>query len=195
MKTLVLSTLFFFSAFVSSAQSSAAIHNVSVNSNNFSPSTLTDVQVGDIIRWTLNGGSHTTTSVSIPAGAATWDYTFSGAGDTFDYTVTEEGTYTYECRFHGGMTGSFATSLVGLSNQNSTIFSTFPVPFNDFIIINHPVNTGVKLIDTYGRVIFTEDASSKEVTGIDTYHLDKGIYILILKNTDGTVTTKKVLKN
>lgn len=82
------------------------IHEVTVSDNVFTPASLT-VLVGDQVRWTLSEGSHTTTSSSVPAGAATWDYTFTGPGNTFTYNVTAPGSYNYSCTFHPGMDGSF----------------------------------------------------------------------------------------
>jgi len=83
--------------------------NVDVGNFYFSPVSF-DVAVGDTIIWTLIDGTHTTTSTTVPVGAATWDYTFSGPGDTFTYIVTVAGLYEYICSFHPTtMIGSFAT--------------------------------------------------------------------------------------
>ncbi len=85
--------------------------NVNVDNNFFDPVSF-DVQVGDTITWTLVNGTHTTTSSSVPVGAATWDYTFSGAGDTYSYVVTVEGVYEYGCTFHPDMKASFSTQVL-----------------------------------------------------------------------------------
>ena len=79
---------------------------VNVMNNFFDPANFT-VQVGDIVKWTLVEGHHSTTSNSIPAGAAPWNYTFAATGDTYTYEVTVEGIYNYECIFHSGMNGTF----------------------------------------------------------------------------------------
>jgi len=112
---------------------------VDVMNNFFDPADFT-VQVGDVIKWTLMESMHTTTSNSIPSGAASWDYTFSGIGDSFIYEVTEVGFYNYECLFHPGMNGSF-TAL-----DNTTFL--FTVTLNDgwnMVSIPglHPVNQNV----------------------------------------------------
>ncbi|MFP5470644.1 MAG: T9SS type A sorting domain-containing protein [Bacteroidia bacterium] len=190
MKTFSISLLF--SLFLFSVY--AATHEIGVNSNNFSPSSITTVQVGDIIRWTLNGGSHTTTSTSVPSGAATWNHTFSGAGDTFEYTVTVAGNYTYECSFHGGMTGSFTASTLSIDNQESIAVSVFPVPFSDFIVVNHPPRTTLELVNVYGKTILSQNNPSQEVSGFDTYTLDGGIYFLIFKSDKGAIEIRKILK-
>jgi plastocyanin len=84
---------------------------VSVLAMSFSPASV-NVNVGDQIKWTLMSGSHTTSSMVIPAGAASWNYTFTGIGDTYVYNVAVPGNYTYECLFHPGMTGSFNAASV-----------------------------------------------------------------------------------
>src|SRR6476660_6284188 len=80
-------------------QSKATTWNVDVDDFQFSPSSL-NVIVGDVIHWVWVGGTHTTTSVTIPALAVTWDSPMDAGNTTFDYTVTQAGTYSYKCTFH-----------------------------------------------------------------------------------------------
>ena len=91
--------------------SKATTWNVDVQNFQFSPATL-NVAVGDVIHWVWVAGTHTTTSVTIPAGAATWDMPMDISNTTYDYTVTQPGVYSYQCNFHAflGMTGSFTAS-------------------------------------------------------------------------------------
>jgi plastocyanin len=88
--------------------------NVSVQNFTFSPSSLPNVNVGDTIRWVWVNGSHTTTSSSIPGGAATWDHPITTTNTSYEYPVTVAGTYNYVCTPHagGGMVGSFTASVV-----------------------------------------------------------------------------------
>jgi hypothetical protein len=90
----------------------AAIVNVNVGDDFFDPVSFT-IAVGDTIVWTVTGvNPHTTTSTSVPAGAATWNYTFTGAGDNFTYIVQVEGVYEYWCTVHGNlMRASFSTKV------------------------------------------------------------------------------------
>lgn len=57
-------------------------------------------QVGDTLVWTESGGTHTTTATTAPSGATKWDYTFTGAGDTYTYVLTVPGDYSYQCSNH-----------------------------------------------------------------------------------------------
>jgi plastocyanin len=88
----------------------ATTWNVSVANFQFTPSTL-NVTVGDVIHFVWVSGSHTTTSTSVPAGAATWNSNMNSVTTSFNYTVTVAGTYNYWCEIHApGMAGSFNAS-------------------------------------------------------------------------------------
>jgi plastocyanin len=103
----------------------AVTHTIQVGNYYFNPSSL-NVNVGDIVEWVWVNGSHTTTSSSIPAGAASWDHVINSSNQTFSYTVTAAGTYNYVCTPHAsmGMVGSFVASdpapfmNISPSNQN-----------------------------------------------------------------------------
>jgi plastocyanin len=109
-------------------QSKATTWNVNVQDFQFSPSTR-NVVVGDVIHFVWINGGHTTTSTSVPGGAATWDAPMNSLNTSFDYTVTIPGTYNYFCKIHGAlvMSGSFvATSALpvtlsafNISTQNN----------------------------------------------------------------------------
>jgi plastocyanin len=123
-----LSLLFLFVAFLFTGAKAATI-NVSVTDFAFTPLSFT-VQVGDTVVWTLTSGSHTTTSTSVPAGAASWDYTFTGPGDTFSYIVQVEGVYEYWCAIHTiDMRASFSTkvSLPFVEDFNFTSTETLTI--------------------------------------------------------------------
>src|SRR4051812_32847522 len=80
----------------------AAIHIVTVANFQFTPAQLS-FPAGDTIQWQWNSGSHTTTSVSIPAGAATWDHNINSGSTSFTYIPTVTGTYNYHCTPHAPM--------------------------------------------------------------------------------------------
>ncbi len=80
-------------------QSKARTWNVNVQNNQFIPSTL-NVVIGDVIHWVWIGGTHTTTSVDVPAGAISWNSPMDLTHTSFDYTVTQAGVYSYQCNFH-----------------------------------------------------------------------------------------------
>jgi len=91
---------------------SAAILTITVGgaSNTFSPSSAT-IFLGDTVRWQWAGGFHTSTSTSVPGGAATWNQSMTSAAGNFDYIPSVTGTYNYQCTPHAPvMVGTFTVS-------------------------------------------------------------------------------------
>lgn len=111
MKKFILLILF---GLFSISLTSAATINVAVGDFYFNPVSF-DAAIGDTVIWTLDSSavaSHTTTSTSVPSGAATWDYTFTGVGDSYSYVISVEGVYEFHCSFHPAtMMGSFSTAV------------------------------------------------------------------------------------
>ncbi|MBE0648187.1 MAG: T9SS type A sorting domain-containing protein [Bacteroidales bacterium] len=124
--THIFSVLIVFVLTLSASSSFAVKHTVLVGNFYFNPSNIPDVQVGDTIHWQWVEGSHTTTSTSVPAGAATWDSPMTSGNQVFEYKVTVAGMYNYKCTPHSGIqTGSFTavgapppSLTVTPSNQN-----------------------------------------------------------------------------
>ena len=88
--------------------------------------------VGDTIRFTFGNGltpggfPHTTTSTSIPAGAAAWDHPLVATDSVFTYVVTASGQYAFKCTPHEGrgMVGQFlvsATAPVKMTGFSSSL--------------------------------------------------------------------------
>jgi plastocyanin len=112
----------------SAFQSNATTQSVNVSNNVFTPSSFT-INLGDTVKWVWVAGSHTTTSQTIPGGAATWNHNInSSAGNTsFIYVPTVLGTYNYHCSIHSAtMLGSFTvvcpTASVTISAGGATTF-------------------------------------------------------------------------
>jgi plastocyanin len=108
MKKILLLTALLISS-VSAA--SAADHRVRVSDFRFGPRTVNAV-VGDTMSWVWQNGMHTTTSVSIPAGARPWNAPIDVSHTRFRIRLTVAGTYSYQCNFHfaQGMTGRILVS-------------------------------------------------------------------------------------
>ncbi len=84
----------------------AAGREVSIVNFAFDPAELT-VSVGDTITWTNNesGIPHTTT-----ADDGLWDSATLNPDDTYSFTFTEPGTYTYFCSIHPSMRASITVT-------------------------------------------------------------------------------------
>jgi plastocyanin len=65
------------------------------------------IGVNNTLTWTNNDSSpHTVTSVTVPAGAATFNSGIKSAGETWSMTFTVPGTYQYDCSLHLWMKGT-----------------------------------------------------------------------------------------
>jgi len=95
---------------------SAAVHTIHVGTGGnmaFYPDNLT-VAAGDTVEWIWDDGFHTTTSGSIPSGAASWDAPLDPGNTSYRYVPVISGTYNYVCTPHSsmGMTGQFTVTCV-----------------------------------------------------------------------------------
>ena len=113
--------------------SNAAVHNVNMGDNFFSPATVTVTQ-GDTVRWTHIGVlSHTTTSNS-----GVWNSGTMTNGSTFIFQFNTVGSFPYHCAFHPSMTGTVVVDqATGVGDQSDPVLPTdfklnqnYPNPFN-----------------------------------------------------------------
>ena len=102
---------------------SAAVVNVSVMSDFFSPASIT-ISANDQVEWTWGGSHHNVTSTSSPQ--AWTPSATQNAGATFVNTFTTAGTYPYECTIHAsfGMKGSVTVNPA--SQPPPTVMLTSP---------------------------------------------------------------------
>ena len=85
----------------------AATHSVSIVDFAFNPGSMT-VNVGDTVVWTNTGEApHTATSQS---GPAAFDSGRLETGQTFSFTFTVPGTYSYICSIHPEMQGTITVA-------------------------------------------------------------------------------------
>lgn len=79
---------------------------VSVKAVNFEfqPPSRT-VKVGDVVRWTFEGDTHTVTSGTSGVPDDRFDSGFEVPGGSFQVTFDRAGTFSYFCRIHSQMTG------------------------------------------------------------------------------------------
>ncbi len=109
----------------------ATTHVVTVSNFQFSPATVNAV-VGDTMKWVWGNGFHTTTSLTIPAGATSWTAPIQGAGQTFSYELTVAGTYNYWCSIH-------TTEMEASIN----VTGAFPVVLGDFSIASTSIDNAL----------------------------------------------------
>ncbi len=105
-------------------------HNITVQSNSFTPNNLT-IEVGDEVVWTNIGGNHNVngTLATFPSNPEGFGNSV-GAGWTFSHTFTLSGTYDYRCdpHFSSGMTGVITVNAVA----SDTCTTFLGGPWTDF---------------------------------------------------------------
>lgn len=162
--------------------------HINVNSISFIPTSV-NAAVGDTIRWIFLASNHNTTSISpLPAGATSWASGTISVGDSFQYVITEPGTYNYECTIHGfnGTINAVSTELIAIdkSAYNILIFPN-PAPEKCTIEYNLPKNSPVKieLFDVLGKqvvLLLSENQSlGKHSSQIDLNQISRpGLYFV-----------------
>ena len=181
----------------------AVIRTVTVSNFQFSPVALA-VNVGDTIRWTWVSGNHTTTSTTVPAGAAVWNKPITQSAQTFIYKVTVPGTYNYVCTPHapdmkGSFTASAVTAVPGIADaepsftlRGNVVSDELKIEFN----LAASAQVSVQLYNLVGRLVRNYSNSRRSTgTSQETYlvgDLPKGLYLLAIV-VDGPQTTRRVL--
>ena len=180
----------------------AMSHTVTVANFSFTPNALS-VMVGDTIIFQHAGGTHTTTSVSVPSGAAAWDSPISANNPTFIYVVTTAGAYAYVCTPHApDMAGGFiASAPVSVANMNSSELEYSAGVNSDrqaFVRIDNQTNADVQIqiMDITGKSVanvFSGPLGAGEtILKTDMSAFNTGIYFVRMERA-GKVYTKKVL--
>lgn len=94
---------------LASANAGAAIHEVTVGDNFFSPANLT-IQQGDTVRWVnaAGGNPHNVTS-----NTGAWTASVTASSFTFEVTFDEPGVFNYLCTIHSAqMQGTITVEAV-----------------------------------------------------------------------------------
>lgn len=87
----------------------AATVNVSIVNFAYQPDSI-NIQIGDTVIWTNNGGAiHTVTS---DGGSGPLDSGDIASGNTYSHTFSAAGTYNYHCTHHPSMTASVTVGSV-----------------------------------------------------------------------------------
>lgn len=171
----------------------------------FSPSDIT-VNQGDIVHFNV-GSSHPVVQVS----EATWNANentalspgFSFPSGTGDYVAAVAGTFYFVCIPHAsiGMRGRIVVNLTtGIEDfQEKNVEKVYPNPASDYIIYQTNRNLSIKeirILDIIGKVVLVVQKPvflNGEVR-INIENLNKGMYFILVKSEDGTVS-KKFLKS
>ena len=162
----------------------ATTYTVGVGGMSFSPSSLT-VHPGDVITWTWTDGTHTTTSVSVPGGATSWNANINSSNTTFSYTPTVLGTYQYQCTFHAsmGMVGTITVvSPTGIAPINANpVFNMYPNPSSDrvHILLNDSREPAtITLTNILGMQLVAENYDATKAVDLALAEIPAGTYFV-----------------
>lgn len=186
---------------------SATIVVVTQQENTFTPQTF-EVNVGDTIRWVWTSGVHTTTSTTIPAGAAQWDSPLTAEVDTVDYVVTVAGNYAYVCTPHAsiGMTGSFtANSTLGIADKSTASSNSMrvypnPVKSEASLMLNadKAQMAMLSIYDLLGNRVDQKEISLKQGSNnlsLPVVDIMPGIYFVELRYDNQAATVRRFIKS
>jgi plastocyanin len=173
----------------------STVHIIQVADFNFTPSMLT-VTCGDTVVWNWVSGTHSTTSTSVPACAASWDEPITISTGNYVLTIPCAGTYNYVCSVHPMMTGSIlATCITSVEEAESGPQLFFPNPFQDKINVTFRDIDKIVLYNVIGkRVLEVQPAAGTHAATIDTAKLPAGIYILSFYNEGYLIASRKVVR-
>jgi plastocyanin len=186
----------------------AATVIVNVEDNEFDPAIFT-INVGDQVMWMWDNsaGQHTTTSTTIPAGAASWDEVIGQNSQMFTYIATVPGSYDYVCLYHQsmGMIGHFTVNgTTGIASIPTvpSLFVKGSNPATNELVINYgiPSNSQLNLqvFNLLGKSVRTFISGEKPAgTYTETYSiadLKRGIYILQLEASNAKATHKIIVQ-
>jgi plastocyanin len=168
------------------AQARANTQLITVQNYKFTPNDVT-IMLGDTIQYVWLNGSHTTTSTTIPSGAATWDHIISSSNTTFTYVPTVLGIYNYKCTPHESMghIGKFTVvNTLGVSDYEvaKSMFNIYPNPAQSEINITFSNNSAkisaVNVVSITGKtVIENADVNNTKKT-LDVSTLANGLYFV-----------------
>jgi len=162
---------------------------VTVQFPSFSPSSFT-INLGDSVKWVWLSGSHTTTSVTIPAGAGTWDHAMTSTSTTFIYVPTKLGTYNYKCTPHAAM-GMVASFTVVCPQASAQIAANGTTTFckGQSVLLSSNVSAGITSFQWMKNGNNISGATSTNYTATA-----KGSYSLSVMNGCGGNATSNAIK-
>lgn len=85
-------------------------------------------------------------------------------------------------------------SGTGIEEETSQLASVQPNPTKDFVNIECENMKGITLYTMEGRVLRNYDGLNTNVYALDMLGLSKGIYVLRIETSDGTIINRKIIK-
>jgi plastocyanin len=176
-------------------QASAKIYTITATGHSFTPSSFI-AHAGDTIVWKWMDGAHTTTSTSIPPGAASWNSKITSAHPSFTYIPTIAGTYNYQCAFDSaaGMTARFMVTNASRKNSANkmSIITVYPNPATEYLHIkfnhkglkNGSLPVSLVMVDNNSKMWINKIFKDLADTDLDLQNIPNGTYYLQAQQGD-----------
>jgi plastocyanin len=163
----------------------AAVHEVTVGDNFFSPSGLT-IQVGDTVRWVnaAGGNSHNVTS-----NTGAWAASPTASSFTFEVVFNSPGSFPYRCTPHASiMTGTITVegeapsaelAVTAFNAENGSFAAGQDIALETSIANSGDANSGAFSLDYYAMPV-AEAATSQQSAdgGTTTKAIPDGTFLL-----------------
>ncbi len=175
-------------------------HDVTLSGMQFSPADL-DIEAGDIVRWTNEGGFHSVdgSADAYPDNPEAFGNDAGGAGWVYEFTFNTPGEYEYRCGIHTStMFGSITVGeTVGVEDtEQSDALTFYPNPvvdqinwqWNDNQSASQPVFT---LFTVNGQLVDQFQLNNKGSR--DLSHLSAGIYFYSVDEGKTRIQSGKIL--
>lgn len=136
---------------------------ITIQNFSFQPGTVT-IPVGTTVTWTnMDTPSHTTTSD--PGQAVSWDSGVLATNQSFSFTFTQAGTFTYHCSIHPNMHGTIVVQAASPGGSTATTApvstaTTIPVasatspPLAAYPVRTHQAKKTIKASEAGGKYVF-----------------------------------------
>jgi plastocyanin len=160
----------------------------------YSPQNLTILE-GDQIVWTWVGGPFNVTCTGGPQPFASGNLL---PGQSFSFTFTVSGIFTFECTLEDHaqtMFGSvfvFPTGTININELDQEQFQIYPNPAIDLITIETNLDySSIQLINNEGRIV--KMWNTPGLKNLDINEFPAGIYFVQITN-DRIVSRKRIVK-
>ncbi len=180
------------------------IHQVNVSGFSFTPSNLI-INTGDKVVWSNTGGFHNVngTIETYPDNPESFGNSAQNAPWEYSHIFNVAGSYDYQCDIHlsSGMTGTITVNTPTFVEDRSTNDSgvlIYPQPAYDFINIDlgsaFSQNSYQMLIyNLLGSKVLQAELFANSINRINISKLPSSTYLYNIQNTDGILTTGKLL--
>jgi plastocyanin len=179
---------------------------INVQEFTFTPNSIATVKIGDTVHWNWINGMHTTTSTTIPAGAASWNQVIDLNNTGFDYIPSVVGVYNYKCTPHESL-GMIASFTVITANGITVIppvsdILIYPNPFVDNITFRITTTDDswirdLKVYTTSGKVIREVTLNTRPDFPEKTVNLSElptGLMFFVFMDNYDRIYTRRVVR-